>query len=333
MLSVSIIIPVYKVEKYIIGCVESVLRQTYRHLEVILVDDCSPDRSMPIAKEYILNSAKSRDLKFLYLRHDRNQGLSAARNTGINSATGDYIFFLDSDDQLTEDCIQILVENSDGGRIDVVCGGFKVIGNENSLWHKYYFTDDYISGNRNVIRYYVSGRLNIMAWNKLIRRKIITESNLSFLEGVIHEDNHWSFMLANHINTLKMISHKGYLYYHRDDSITGTPDYRRRYDSYVKIIEAFDAAEKSGLIVDYPECYKFIDRQKLQWINELWNVEAFSFNEKRAYFMRILKLRRSVSFLFNFSILPLKWFCWRIIDIFVIIRSKLKRMGTLTFAY
>ena len=71
---VSVIIPVYKVEQYIERCIESILNQTYRQLEVILVDDCSPDHSMEIAEMYIQNSSKARDLQFRYLHHDHNRG-------------------------------------------------------------------------------------------------------------------------------------------------------------------------------------------------------------------------------------------------------------------
>ena len=103
---ISIIIPIYKVEPYIVRCIDSVLNQTYRELEVILVDDCSPDKSMTMARDYIEQSSLSKDLQFIYLRHEKNKGLSAARNTGINSATGKYVFFLDSDDEITPDCLE-----------------------------------------------------------------------------------------------------------------------------------------------------------------------------------------------------------------------------------
>jgi glycosyltransferase involved in cell wall biosynthesis len=100
-MKVSIIIPVYKVEAYIVRCIESVLRQTYRNLEVILVDDCTPDRSVELAKEYIEQSPLSKDLQFVYLKHDHNRGLSAARNTGMDAATGEYIYFLVPEGQVS----------------------------------------------------------------------------------------------------------------------------------------------------------------------------------------------------------------------------------------
>jgi glycosyltransferase involved in cell wall biosynthesis len=107
MLKISIIIPIYKVESYIERCNTSVLRQTYRNLEVILVDDYTPDSSMEIAKA-VINENQNCGMNFVFLKHDHNFGLSAARNTGINAATGDYLFFLDSDDELPNLAIENL---------------------------------------------------------------------------------------------------------------------------------------------------------------------------------------------------------------------------------
>ena len=128
---VSIIIPIYNVEKYIVRCIDSVLNQTYRNIEVILVDDCTPDRSMDMAREYIEQSLLSEDLDFVYLKHDHNRGLSAARNTGMYAATGDYVYFLDSDDKITEDCIGVLTKPLEQEIYDFVIGDYTMIGEYN----------------------------------------------------------------------------------------------------------------------------------------------------------------------------------------------------------
>ena len=105
-MKVSIIIPVHNVAPYVEECIQSVLRQDYKNLEIIIIDDCGMDNSMELVEELVKNS--SRDI--VILRHDYNKGLSAARNTGIKQATGDYIFFLDSDDFIETYCISVLVE-------------------------------------------------------------------------------------------------------------------------------------------------------------------------------------------------------------------------------
>ena len=326
MILVSIIIPIYKVEQYIIECIESVLNQTYRNLEVILVDDCSPDGSWDIAQDYIRKSAKSKDLNFKYIRHNYNRGLSAARNTGINKASGDYLYFLDSDDEISSNCIELLVQNSNNGQTDVVCSGFKVRGNEKSIWNNYLFADLYLSGNRNIIGYYTSGRLYVMAWNKMIRRDLIIKNNLFFKEGVIHEDNHWSFIIMNNIETLRILRDICYFYNFRNTSITGTPNYRRRYDSYVQILEEFNKAEIDGTIRKYPESLHYIDKQKLLWMRELTKIKEISYQEKFRYFTRILKLKRSISFLLHYCTLPLQEQFWKIVDFAVLQRSRLYKV-------
>ena len=105
---VSIIIPVYNVELYIAECLQSVMNQTYQgQLECIVVDDCGTDRSMEIVARMI--AGYDGPIEFRVLHHEKNMGLSCARNTGIDAVTGDYVFFLDSDDWISYDCIDYLV--------------------------------------------------------------------------------------------------------------------------------------------------------------------------------------------------------------------------------
>ena len=105
---VSVIIPIYNVAPYIERCLLSVITQTYDALEIVLIDDCGVDDSMKIAESTLQNVEHLRIVKILH--HEKNRGLSAARNTGIMAATGRYLFFLDSDDWIKPDCIQQMVE-------------------------------------------------------------------------------------------------------------------------------------------------------------------------------------------------------------------------------
>ena len=192
MYLVSIIIPIYKVEQYIIRCIDSVLNQTYRQLEIVMVDDCSPDQSLEIAKRYIQNSPKGRDLLYKYHRHECNRGQAAARNTGAKIATGDYLYFLDSDDEITADCIETLVRESENGSYDAVCGDVEVIG-DNPL-----FAFNHQVGNYNktheIVKAYVDRNIYMVIWNKLLRREIV--KGILFKEVPKHEDELWSFTLV-----------------------------------------------------------------------------------------------------------------------------------------
>ena len=122
---VSIIIPVYNVASFIIQCLDSVRSQSYTNLEVILVDDCGTDNSMAVVQEYLKHHSFT-EVKILH--HTHNRGLSAARNTGLEAATGEYVFFLDSDDELTDDCISVMAEPIEKFYHDFVIANYEVKG-------------------------------------------------------------------------------------------------------------------------------------------------------------------------------------------------------------
>ena len=110
-MKVSIIVPIYNVEKYIRRCLESVAAQTYPEIECVLVNDCTPDNSAELAKSFI--SAYTGDVEFKLINHSNNKGLSAARNSGISASVGQYVFFLDSDDAIPANAISTLVSKAE----------------------------------------------------------------------------------------------------------------------------------------------------------------------------------------------------------------------------
>ena len=107
-IKVSIIVPVYNVEDYIERCMLSIIDQTYPNIECIIVDDCTPDNSITIIQSLL--QQYNGTISFKILKHTTNKGLSESRNTGTEKATGDYIYYLDSDDELTPNCIEHLVD-------------------------------------------------------------------------------------------------------------------------------------------------------------------------------------------------------------------------------
>ena len=185
-MKVSIIIPIYKVEFYIERCLESVFNQIYRNLEIILVDDCSPDKSMDIAKEIIEKSENTNDLSFIFVKHDINKGLSAARNSGTKVATGDYIYYLDSDDEITPTCISTMI-------------------NEVFLHKQIQLVQGYTR--------------SVPAWNKLIKREFLINNKLYFLEGILHEDECWIFYVSKCLQSFSFIKETTYIHYINPNSI------------------------------------------------------------------------------------------------------------------
>ncbi len=119
--TVSVIIPVYKTENFICRCIDSVRRQSYKNLEIILIDDGSPDRCGEICDDYEKKDERIR------VFHQENQGLSGARNAGIKHSTGEWIYFLDSDDYISSAAIEKMVETAEAGKYDIVVAGYSIV--------------------------------------------------------------------------------------------------------------------------------------------------------------------------------------------------------------
>ena len=222
-MTVSIIIPVYNVAEYIEKCLYSVIQQKTDNIECILVDDCGTDNSIAIAEE-IINQYNG-PISFKVLHHDHNRGLSAARNTGIDNAIGEYLFFLDSDDEIAENAIEALLSKTqEHPDVEVI------IGNMYSEPHDDYYElklDYYpykITGNHRIRNSFFRNQslIPVMACNKLIRRDFILKNNLFFKEGIIHEDELWIFYVINCVNSILLIDNYTYIRYKRPQSITTT---------------------------------------------------------------------------------------------------------------
>ena len=245
--SVSIIIPVYQVEAYIEDCLRSVINQTYTgSLECVVVDDCGSDRSMELALGMI--AAYKGPIRFEVVRFERNRGLSAARNAGLERATGDYVFFLDSDDEISENCIELLVSRVEGEGAEgvaegdgvVVGGGVEMVQGAEKTGHQYKRRSYNVAvaeacGNKEVREcYYKHRQMVVAAWNKLIKRSFLMENGLRFIEGVIYEDMPWTFLLLKHLSRVSFVSESTYYYRKRGDSIVTAAGNLRKADSYAR---------------------------------------------------------------------------------------------------
>ena len=227
---VSVIIPIYNVAPYIERCLLSVITQTYDALEIVLIDDCGVDDSMKIAESTLQNVEHLRIVKILH--HEKNRGLSAARNTGIMAATGRYLFFLDSDDWIKPDCIQQMVERIVlYPKSQIVFAGPEVsTGEHKCLDYTQKHLPDY-SANRDWLQLSMLQRtaFGMTAWNKLISTDFILTHHLQFAEGLIHEDELWNLQLAQHIEYAAFISDNTYIYCIRPDGITKQADLEERW--------------------------------------------------------------------------------------------------------
>ena len=213
---ISIIIPIFNVEPYIADCVQSVMRQTYQgSMECILVDDGCTDDSMGVVMRRI--AEYEGPIEFKVLHHDNSRGPSAARNTGMSVAEGGYLFFLDSDDWLSDDCIEKLAEPLRKKEFDMVIGDYQTVGElpyhlelslPEGLYHESGIT--YTFCNRGVY---------VMPWNKLYRKDFLLKNHVSFQEGIIFEDNILSFELSCLEKTFYVVREVTYFYRIRENSI------------------------------------------------------------------------------------------------------------------
>lgn len=237
-MKISIIIPIYNVESFIKDCILSALNQSYQNIEVILIDDCGTDDSLNIAENTI--KSHTRHKLTTVIRHERNRGISATRNTGIIAATGEYIFFLDSDDKISHDCIEVMVQKAMQWNPDFVISDYEMTGSDitDSLLK---LDSGLLCSNSRILETFLKRDWYMMPWNKLINRRFLTSNNLYFKEGVVHEDELWSFILACKAKTAYIIKTKTYTYNIRPGSITQSPSLKS-YESTIAVI---------GFIVDF----------------------------------------------------------------------------------
>jgi len=239
-MKISIIIPVYNVSAFIERCMDSVIYQSYSDIECIFVDDCSPDNSADLITQKM--ASYSGHIAFKMIRHEQNKGLSGARNSGIHASTGDYLYFLDSDDEITEKCLAHLVSlaNKYAG-VDIVQGSSEVLnGKKNKNMYQLKsdmpeFSENHLWLKKNLLE---RTAIPVTAWNKLINRHFITSNNLFFKEGLIHEDEHWTFFAAKHIRSMAFCRASTYRHYIHEGTIM-TSDQRKSISSWLVIIDDF----------------------------------------------------------------------------------------------
>ena len=281
-MKISIIIPVYNVEPFIERCLKSVAEQSYKNIEVIIIDDCSPDNSMALAETFISNSPQKNIFRIIH--HKENGGLSAARNTGIKASKGDYLFFLDSDDYLPSDAIDVLAQKSHKGKADFIVGNYTIKGlQRNTPKLK---LDDCTLSSKNLIQKSFKERLFfIMAWNKMIRRDFIISNNLFFEEGIIHEDDIWSFKTAFAAECVTIVNHITYYYCIQQNSITGIPS-QRSLDCRLKVTKIlFDLISSTNYLRKNRWAYLFFEESKSLYFDRILYFSKDSNFIRKAYLL------------------------------------------------
>ena len=242
---ISIIVPVYNAEKTIKKCIDSILAQTYRNFELILINDGSRDSSLNILKEY-----ENTDERIVVISQE-NSGVSVARNKGIDSAKGDYIIFVDSDDYIRENALEVLKgEIEKNSKLDMVISGFCMIKNNEEKFYSNLLENK----NFNNLDFLLNEKLfNFIStpWGKIYKAKIIKDNNIRFNEALsLGEDTIFVLEYLKYIQEIKFI--KENLFFINETQ--GSLSRRNRLDIFENIMIIYDKAKD---VLKYRKEYDF----------------------------------------------------------------------------
>ncbi len=293
---ISVIVPVYKTEPYLRQCVDSILEQTYRDIEVLLIDDGSPDKCGEICDEYAEKDNRVR------VFHTENRGISAARNLGLKEARGEYIGFVDSDDWIEPDMYETLLKRLQESGADIaVCG----VWYQSSSVSKTSKMQDEVLLRDDALKALIEFRLNNYAWNKLYKCSLF--ETVAFPEGINYEDAEIMHMLLSRSNKTALVSAGLYHYRLRQGSITNIFSARNLIDyadvhfdryRFFEEYEPYIFREKEDLLLQFAA----------QGISRVWRWwHGCSEKEKEEYEDRIeefLKFSRSHYPLFGYKYWP-----------------------------
>lgn len=221
---VSIIVPVYKVERYLDKCISSIVNQTYTNLEIILVDDGSPDQCPQMCDAWAEKDARIRVI------HKKNGGLSDARNAGMAVATGEYIAFVDSDDWIAPDLYTHLYRRLTEDRSDISACGVQLVWEDGTSPRILTCMGNHVLSKEEAMQAIIEESwLKQPVWYKLYKTNLIKD--ILFPVGKYHEDVFWSYQAVDKANKVSVSDYIGYYYLQRNDSIMGEEYSLRRLDA------------------------------------------------------------------------------------------------------
>lgn len=283
---ISIIVPIYNVESYLERCIESILNQSFKEFELILVNDGSTDSCKDICNEY-----KKRDSRIVVV-NKKNEGVSSARNLGLDLAKGEYIGFIDPDDFINKDMYKILFDTIQANNSDmVICDYYKVNEDDINKFRNLKCNCENIkiknlNNLESIDNLFLTGEKFIYAWNKLYKRELFND--LRYEKGRIYEDEYLAHRILYKCNKVSIIEAKIYYYVQRKGSLVNSPFTVRRFDKVYaikdrvdflrekKLTNLEDKAEKS--FIDYFVWNYFVAYQRLENIQSELKILKKMFN-------------------------------------------------------
>lgn len=236
MYDISVIVPVYNVERYIKECLDSILNQTFTNIQIILVNDGSTDLSIQCIQDLVNNNNN------ILLINKINGGLSSARNEGLKYATGKYISFIDSDDYIERNFLESLFYEAENNNLDIVFGNYKIFkGNEFKLKQRnpILFTNQIQSGIDYLHNQLENKSYQMEVWCNLYKKDFILSNNLKFKENLFFEDEEFNVKSLLLARKVKLIDCYGYIYRQRSESIMTSKPEKKHIESTKYILQYF----------------------------------------------------------------------------------------------
>lgn len=272
---ITVVVPIYDVEKYIKQCLDSLVNQTYKNLEIICIDDCGTDNSMNIVEEYA-----DKDSRIKILKQIENRGQGEARNLGIDNASGEYIYFIDSDDFIEKNYIKEFVDIIEMENVDFVCNIniLKYYGENDSknkqLKNKNQFTlDKKLEWNDKLLKV-----LPISAWCKLYKTDLLKTNKIYFANNKLKfEDFYFWYILKNQLKSVYIFYGSTYFYRQRNDSTMSVNKYNKN--------DCFDSLYIIELLYKYYKENNILDKCSIpfSWLNKYFK----KMNNKNKFFQLI----------------------------------------------
>lgn len=272
---ISVVIPIYNMEEYLPHCLDSLSEQSFPgRLEVILINDGSTDSSPAICESFRQQHSN------VILIHQENKGLSEARNIGVLAATGDWVYFLDSDDRLAPDALQTLLDYAETNACDMVIGSFYYAYDSYLLYDDRWFKnkEPFVLTREEAMRELILQHyFKNFAWGKLYRTEIVKKH--AFRPGVHFEDSFWQHLIVNDSSSIGVVPVPLYYYRQRTDGISGSFSIRNldlmkgNEERFRFILEHYPSLTKEAALAFWSLCFQQqnIATDKISEIHFFWN--------------------------------------------------------------
>lgn len=264
---VSVIIPIYNAESYLMECLECIIHQTYQNIEIICVDDCSVDQSVAIVHRLM-----KQDHRIKLISNPFNSGAAASRNNGLTESIGDFILFVDADDRISSTLIQDCMEHADG--MDLICFDYKKLDKHGDLidTHSYKINDGAYQGIDYIREAVKEDSVIFSVWSKMISKAFLTEHQIVFPVDNLYEDVYFSYMCYFHAKQIYSLNKREYEYMQRQNSISTSKVTAKNLESYFDLIgmltkDCIGSVEEEPVIIakedyirslidDFVRCYR-----------------------------------------------------------------------------